>query len=108
MAMLSHSSVLLGIPLFIIPMLQKDNEFALHHGKAAGANFIFFCVAIAVTVFTCGLAFPLIFVVYIPMLVGFVKAINGERAGGWAFGGMGESLFRGVQIDETRQIEHLD
>lgn len=106
MALLSHSSVFLGLPLFIIPMMQRDNAFALQHAKAAAVNYIAFMVAVAFTVVTCGLGFPLILGVYIPMIIGVVNAVNGELAGSWAWGGTGERLFRGLQPkDETRLLE---
>jgi len=103
-AMLAHASVLVGIPLFVIPMAQRENEFALHHGKAAAVNFIFFMIALGITMISCGLLFPVIFLVYIPMIVGCVNAANGEQASFWAWGGIGERLFPGLQV---RDDQHL-
>jgi hypothetical protein len=105
LALLSHASLLFGIPVFIVPMLQKDNRFALHHGKAAAVNFIFFMIAFGLTMVTCGLAFPLIFLCYIPAIVGVVHAANGELAGTWGWGPAGERMFSGLQVpDEPKQI----
>ncbi len=106
MALLSHASVLLGLPLFVIPMMQRDNDFALVHSKAAAVNFIFFIVALTLTMMTCGLAFPLIFLVYVPMIIGCVDAMNGRRPGALAWGGSGEKMFAGLQIkDDTNLLE---
>lgn len=98
MAIFSHCSIVLGLPVFIIPMITRDNEFALHHAKAAAANFGALILFIAITFATCGLAFPLIFLCYIPALVGIVHAANGEEAGAWGLGGMGESLFSSLRL----------
>lgn len=100
LALLSHASLLFGIPVFILPMLQKDNRFALHHSKAAAVNFICFTIAVSLTIVTCGLAFPLIFVCYVPAIVGAVRAANGELAGSWGWGRTGERLFSGLQVPD--------
>ena len=105
MALISHSSTLMGLPLFLIPMLQKENDFAIHHAKSAAVNFIFFWLVLVFGIVTCGFGLLLLPVAYIPMIVGFVKAINGELAGPWAWGGTGERMFPGVQIDESRMLE---
>lgn len=105
LALLSHASLLFGLPVFIIPMLQKDNHFALHHSKAAAVNFVFFMVAFGITMITCGLAFPLLFLCYIPAIVGVIHAANGELAGRWGWGPAGESMFKGLQVtDEPKQL----
>lgn len=105
LAVLSHASLLFGIPVFIIPMLQKDNDFALHHSKAAAVNFIFFLVSMTLTVLTCGLAAPLIFFCYIPAIVGGLHAANGELAGRWGWGRAGERLFSGLRVRKPAQLE---
>lgn len=105
MSLVAHTSALLGLPLFLIPLLQKENDFALHHAKAAGVNFVFFYIIIGFGLMTCGIGLLLLPLCYLPMIVGFVKAINGELAGPWAWGGLGERMFSGVQLDESRMLE---
>lgn len=93
MAIFAHSSVVLGLPVFLIPLISRDNAFALHHAKAAGVNFAALVLFAILTVLTGGLALPLIFVCYLPALVGVVNAANGDEANSWALGGLGESIF---------------
>lgn len=108
MAFVAHAGIIIGLPTCIIPMMQRDNEFALHHAKAAAVNYMFFLVAIMGVIFialiTCGIGAVIAPVIYIPMIVGMVNVANGERASGWAFGNIGESIFSGMQIkDEYRK-----
>lgn len=98
LALVSHASLLVGLPLFLIPMVTRDNQFALHHAKAAAVTFGALWIAAGLTVVTCGLLFPLLFLCYVPMLVGFVKAANGDLAGSWGGGNLGEQIFSGVRL----------
>ena len=100
LAVLSHLSILFGIPVFLVPMLQRDNAFALHHAKSAGVIFVAFLLALSLSMVTCGLAMPLALLVYVPALVGIVNASRGEEAGPWAFGKLGEKMFASVTVDE--------
>ncbi len=103
MAILAHCSFVLGLPVFLVPLLQRDNAFSLHHAKAAGANYLIFLALFALAFATCGLSVPLIFLCYIPALVGIVDAANGNPASSWALGALGERIFK-AQVkpnDET-------
>jgi len=103
MAIFCHLSVLFGLPIFIVPFIQRDNDFALHHAKAATVTFVSMLAALTLTVLTCGLAFPLLFLAYVPAIVGIVQASNGQQAGTWGFGGVGEALFK---VRARPRIEH--
>ena len=105
LAALAHASVFLGLPLFLIPMLQKEDEFALAHAKAAGANFVFWVIAFGLTMITCGLAFPLLFLTWIPMIAGWINVANDERPGGLALGSMGQQLFPKIKVNDHKQLE---
>lgn len=98
LAILSHASLFFGLPLFLMPMLTRDNRFALHHGKAAAVTYIYFMLSFVLMLATCGLTFPLIFLAYIPAIVGIVQAANGQLAGTWGFGTLGEKLFGSLDV----------
>jgi hypothetical protein len=102
MAIFAHLSILFGLPVFLIPMLQRDNAFALHHAKAAGAIYAVFFLCALFSFLTCGLAVPLAMLCYVPAIVGIVKAARGEDAGPWGLGTMGERIFSGVEVKEDR------
>ncbi len=97
-AMLSHASLFFGLPLFLIPMVTRDNRFALHHGKAAAVTYIYFMVSLVSMIITCGLTIPLVMLAYIPAIVGIVQAANGQLAGTWGFGTLGEKLFGNLNV----------
>lgn len=100
MAVFGYASMLFGLPVFVIPMLTRDNAFALHHAKAAGLSYLGFFLASVLTLFTCGLTFPLMFVFYATSLVGAVQAANGQLAGPWALGEWAERIFAGIRLKQ--------
>jgi uncharacterized membrane protein len=102
LALFSHLSILFGLPIFMIPLLQRENAFALHHAKAAGVTFILFLMMFVLTFLTCGLAVPLLLLCYIPAIVGLVKASQGERCTSLAFGNLGESIFSSIKLKDER------
>lgn len=107
MAILSHASLLFGLPMFMIPMFSRDNRFALHHSKAAAVTFFWFWVAAAATFVTCGLFVPLMLLCYIPALIGLIQAANGKLAGPWGMGGLGEAIFSGLKVPPERLPDDL-
>jgi hypothetical protein len=96
MAILAHTSIVLALPVFLAPLIMRQNDFALHHAKAAGANFLFFVIFGVLAVLTKGLAVPLMFLCYIPALVGIVNAANGRSAGQLGLGPLGERIFHTI------------
>lgn len=98
LAILSHASLLFGLPMFMIPMFMRDNRFALHHSKAAAITFGLFWLSAGLTAVSCGLFFPLMLLCYIPALVGLIQAANGKLAGTWGMGNFGESLLSGLKV----------
>lgn len=103
MAVLCYASILFGLPLFIIPMMTRDNRFALHHAKASGVTFVAFFISAMLTGMTCGLFFPIMMFFYIPALIGVIQAANGKLAGTWGFGEAGERLFSGIRVKEEQE-----
>ena len=110
LAILSHASLLFGIPLFIVPILTRDNRFALHHAKAAGVTFSLFIVSASLTAISCGIFFPMMLLCYVPALIGIVQAANGQLAGPWGMGDMAERLLGGLKVPPAKlppAVRHL-
>lgn len=104
MAILAYASLLFGLPVFLIPLIMRDNAFALHHAKAAGAGFLLFFAAGLLTFVSCGLFFPLVMLCYVPALIGVLQAANGQLAGTWGLGNFGEAMFKGIQLKEKNDV----
>lgn len=119
MAMLSYGGVLFGLPLGVIPMLQRDDPYALRHGKTAVAVCIgiwvsYFLVGIIysiITTVTCGFGAILFPILFIPGLWGLVTGLHGlmltnggtwdEPMGGF---GIGEKLFGSLTVNENPKL----
>lgn len=100
MAVLSHMSILFGLPVFLIPLIKRDNAFALHHAKSAMVIFLLFLAGFVASFVTCGLAVPFVLLLYVPAIVGVVHAARGELAGHWALGHLGERFIDLEVIEE--------
>lgn len=100
MAIFSHCSVLFGIPVFVVPMIQRDNEFALHHARAAAVIFIACLAMLVAAVTNCAVFLPLVFVCYVPALIGIYRAAAGVEAGTAALGRAGEKLLGRIEVDK--------
>ncbi|MFB6351933.1 MAG: hypothetical protein ABEN55_17390, partial [Bradymonadaceae bacterium] len=55
MAILSHMSVLFGIPVFLVPLLQRTHPLSLHHAKAAGLIWFAFYALLGLSSLATGL-----------------------------------------------------
>jgi len=110
MALLSWVSLFLGLPLWIIPMIQRDNAYALYHAKHAAMTYLA-AVALAIVfmiinLVTCGLGailFPLLLVTLVPTIDGLIKAINGRADPPLIIGGVTDSLFGSLTVDESKR-----
>lgn len=108
MAVLSHMSYLTMLPLFAIPMLLRENRFALHHARQAGAGWIALVgvqmVALGVTMVTCGLfpvLIPLPFVMTVVMtIMGITWALKGEVRRFPILNETGDKLFANVTVQK--------
>lgn len=113
MAIVSWLSGFAGLPLWIIPMVQRDNAYALYHAKHAGMTYLaqigIAVIFIIFTSITCGFGgflFPVVFITLVPTIDGLIKAINGRADPPLIIGGMTDMLFGGLTADENkRQIE---
>lgn len=87
-AALSYVSVFTLIPLFLIPLFQKNNSFALVHARQAAvayaAHLVAYVFLAAVSAITCGVALPAMGLLPILSLgvtiVGGLKAAEGSVA----------------------------
>ena len=102
MAIFSYFSVMFGLPVFVVPMVLRDNRYALHHAKAAGVIYLICMGLLGLALTNCAFFLPLVFVCYIPALIGIYRAAAGAQAGTAALGGLGERVFRRVKIDSNQ------
>lgn len=93
MAILSHMSVLFGIPVFMVPLVVRKDALALHHAKAAAIAYFAFYAALATAMFGSSLLLPLALAFYIPPLIGIARAVQHRNAGLVGLGDLGEWLF---------------
>lgn len=110
MALLSWLSGLVGLPLWIIPMVQRDNAFALYHAKHAAMTFILqiglVVIYVVLATITCGMLgilFPIIFLAWIPMIDGIIKATGGRTDPPLIVGGLTDMIFGGLTVDEDKR-----
>ncbi len=97
LAILAHMSVMFGLPFFLLPLWQQNDELSLHHARTAGAIYIFFYGLLALSTVSCGVFFPLAMLGYLPAIVAIYRAVQGKSAGMWGFGGLGEWMFGWVR-----------
>jgi len=107
-AMLSYASLFVGLPLCVVPLLQRDNAFALYHAKqATAAGIIFYALWViwgVLTTVTCGIgvfAMPIVFVPYVSMVHGLMIANNGETREPLLVFGIGDKLFSSITVKTT-------
>jgi len=91
-------------PLWCIPLIQRDNAFALFHAKQALTGLLIGMIAmipIMIVAFaTCGLGAFIALPLWYPMIMGIVHAANGEYIPCPWYGAMGENWFRGIIPDK--------
>ena len=110
MAYLAYASIFLGFPVFILPLIQRDNPFSLYHARqAAGIYvlfFIIFAILMAFSFITLGfgsLAFPIVFIVWVPSIHGFMLVSRGEYREPTMLFGLGDKLFGGITLQQPGQ-----
>lgn len=104
LAVVSYVSMFVGLPLFLIPLIQKNDAFALQHAKHAAGIFVISLVeAMVFTVFTmvtCGvgaLLFPILFVPWIAAAHGVYLALNDRVDEPLLSFGVGPRLLTSIQ-----------
>lgn len=100
LAMVSYAGIFISIPLGVIPMFMRDNEFAMYHGKQATASFIIaFALGIILSVViavTCGFGVILLPIMFLPLATaihGLIIASKGEMKEPFGVFGLGNKLF---------------
>jgi len=91
-------------PLWIIPLVQRDNAFAVFHAKQALALFIFAVVAsipaAIIAAVTCGIGAVLMFAIFYPWIMGIIYAAQGEyKPLPWC-GWIADKYLGGIQADQ--------
>lgn len=104
-ALLSYAGIFFGLPLAVVPLLQRDNAYALYHAKHATAAyaasvvlFIVWCIFYAISCGFGAVAFPLV-------MLPWVVAGHGiwlVREGAWrqpiGLFGLGDRLFGTLEL----------
>lgn len=122
LAVLSYASFFVGLPLGVIPLLTRDDAYALRHGRTSTAIFlVLFGVSMVLSVVlvpliacTYGLAlliaFPLVMLLALwPAIVaihGLILVVNGSWDDPILTFGLGEKIFGGITLKE--EVEILD
>ncbi len=104
LAVVSYASMFVGLPLFVIPMITRDDPFALHHAKLAGVAYIGFLltffVVMAISMVTCGFGAILIFLCFfwwVPAVFGVIDALSSKTSPMPVLSDVSASLFGGIQ-----------
>jgi hypothetical protein len=102
--MLSYVGIFIGFPLSLVPLIQKDNAFALYHARHATASWIVYLIlavfVFVITMVTCGLGavlMPLMFLPWITAIHGLTVANNGEWREPFGVFGLGDKFFGSLQ-----------
>ena len=111
-AILSYVGLIFWLPLGAIPMIMRDDSYALHHGKNATAvwlgaiitSVILWVVLGVISAVTCGigaLLFPIAFLPGLWMLVtgihGLILSLNAKWEEPIGVFGLGDKLFANVK-----------
>lgn len=114
-AVVAYAGFFFGLPTGLLPLLMRDDDFALYHGRHATAvwlvHFVLVMFLTAVISFisavTCGLGSLLFPILLLPPLLGagtslhgVMLSMNGERAEPIGGLGLGELLFSGITVKE--------
>lgn len=104
MAVLCHLSMVLGLPLWLVPLLTRDNAFTLHHAKDAAIiwvmGFVIFSVGMVIWFMTCFLlpVFGLAALMWLPTLMGLFSAINSQMEEIPLITSLSRSLLGGIEL----------
>lgn len=117
MACVAYASMITGLPLWLIPFLQKNDAFALRHAKHAAVTYamsigigIFYVVGtIVLSVVTLGFGsilslccMPLLLLPLVPAIHGVILATSDKSDPPLLTFGLGDSLLSGIQVEGPR------
>lgn len=104
-AILSYASMFIGFPVCVLPLAMRDNEFALYHARHATivylAGMIFGVAIVFIYLITCGIGIvfvPLMFLLWVPTIHGFVLAAGGKMEEPMGLFGLGEKVFGALEV----------
>jgi hypothetical protein len=104
-ALLSYAGIFVGIPLSILPLVKRDNAYALYHAKHATAAYIasvvLFVIWIVIYAVSCGfgwLAFPLVLLPWAPAVHGIMLVNKAAWREPWGLFGLGDRLFGTLEL----------
>ena len=102
-AILSYALSIIGLPFFLIPLIMRNNAFALYHAKQC---LIIWLGGIVVGVLGSLLSFICIGLILLPIggiillvltIMGLINAVNGKAVPVPLIGKWGEDWFKGLQ-----------
>ena len=115
-AAISYGGFFFGFPLGIVPLVMRDDAFALEHGKHATAVWLLHFTMVMVLTFvvtaiatvTCGFGAILYPLILVPALAGMgtsvhglILALNGDASEPFGGMGLGNMLFSSIEVDEA-------
>lgn len=106
MACQSYAFLLLGLPLFLFPLLMRKDAFAIHHAKQAAeiciGSVLLFGLVFLSPFFTgdlIELCFPTLVLPCIPVVHGMLLAVSGQWRSPVGVTGLVDSALARVQAD---------
>lgn len=101
-AILSYALSIIGLPFFLVPLIMRNNEFALYHAKQCLMIWLLAVVGgvvSAILSFICiGVILGAALAVFVLVLtiIGIINAANGEQKPLILIGKWGEDWFKGI------------
>lgn len=102
-AILSYALSFIGIPFFLVPLIMRNNAFALYHAKQCLilwlASIALMIISGILTVICIGPILALVggIAIFVLFIMGLIKAVNGESVPVPLVGKWGEEWFKGIQ-----------
>lgn len=114
-ALLSYGGLFVGLPLWIAPLLMRNDAFALHHARQGAIIFaygfvlagIYVVGSVLISIVTFGFGsilslccFPLIFLPFVPTIHGLMLAYNQKWEEPIGMFGLGTKLLGSIQVEQ--------
>ncbi len=104
----SYASVFVGLPIFLVPLAQRNDSFALFHAKHAAMVFLLWVVLLGIyvvfTMVTCGVGalLPFFMLAYVPAIHGFLIVTRDEWKEPVGLLGAADRFLASVQVEEKK------
>lgn len=114
-ALLSYGGLFFGIPLWIAPLLMRNDAFALHHARQAAVIFaygfllvsLYTVGSVLISVVTFGIlsivslcCMPVLFLPIVPTIHGLMLAYNQQWTEPVGMFGLGTKLLGSIQVEQ--------